>query len=149
YRLVIERFDPSETPSYTDYPEDQFFLRCWHPVYEDYVDLTPAELMVARSGKVLEKEIVFHRRRARFFQQNKIAVPDDAVMGITLYARTRNDHGQMCIKQNGSPTPEISFWDVHRNGFLGSIKFNSFHLEGELKGGERAAKQSIKATIGR
>jgi hypothetical protein len=130
YHVIIDHFEARETPASVDYPEDAFFLRFAHPLYEDFVDLTPGDLVKAKKGGRVEREIAFTRLRRSFRNRHEVEVPVNAILCVTMYARSANNNGQRCIKQNGVVKPEVGFWQVHgQSGFDSKVEIRSVHLE--------------------
>lgn len=150
YKVLIDSFYAYETPSAKDYPEDAMFLRFWHPMYEDFVDILPGVLEPAKIGKTVTVELVFRTPRARFRDVSVVQVPRNAIMGVTVYARTTNTAGQRCIKQSAVIKPEVDFWKVHaQGGFDAPVKAQSMHLLSELRSSGQNQVLSTKGEIAR
>jgi hypothetical protein len=148
YEICIYGFQPEEHPDAPLYPEDAFFLRFWHPIYEDYVDITCYELKKAHGDGYLRKSVEFRFPRKSFQRAYQVEVPDSAVFGVCMYARTKNTNGQLCIKHNGVATPEIPFWPIHRQKiYERSVEIVSHHLESEMRGETQSLYKSTKARI--
>lgn len=150
YSVHIDRFVAYESEASVDYPESAFFLRFWHPLYEDFVDLTPGDLSAAKKGGIVNKDIVFKRPRASLIDRREVEIPTNAIMGVILYAKSNNDNKQLCIKQNGVAKPELSYWKVHSpRGFDGKVEFQSVHLASEVRGSPKTQSLSKKGYIDR
>jgi hypothetical protein len=97
------------------YPESEFFLRFWHPIFEDSVDLHPNQLQLASNGTICF-DVEFKQKRKQFVGKSNILYPTNAIFGVSLYGKTENKDGQSCIKPCGVIQPEILLEDLSDAG---------------------------------
>lgn len=153
YKVTIAGFDPHEEPA-SEYPEDSNFLRFWHPLYEDFVDVGPRRMAEAKARRcgddpAIVEIIEFRRPRKSFDGKEAVGIPDYALFGISMYCRTRNSVGQQCIKPNGTAVPSVLLWDVHdSSGFeYTGLRFISHQLHAESRGRDPSMRTAEKARI--
>jgi len=101
--LSLARYTPHEAKG--AYSESNFVLRLWHPCFRDFHYIRTEDLATARytDTAVAMPVVEFNDPRPECIDvRGRLMVEEDASLGMSLYAQTKNEHGQDCVKYQGS-----------------------------------------------
>ena len=102
-KFDIARYSPHETTG--EYAETDFVLRVWHPCFRDMYCIPANSMAKARYTDTLVPvaSVEFKDPWPEYIDKHgNLEVPDDASLGMHLYAKTFNDLDQDCVKYQGA-----------------------------------------------
>lgn len=158
--VEIGMADFSPLDVFGNFQENQMVLRIWYPGFVEQHHIPYDKLMVARNNPQITTvaRVVFNNvRQSRISRGSKrddtLMLHADAMLGLELYAHTRNSSGQACVKFEGA-FREARLRDLHLEGTTAAVhaqifrdvRFISECLEGTNMPGGRSI-DGIKAMV--